>query len=288
MTAAPADTIGGARRRLAQELRRHGLDTPELDARLLLGHALGLDHAGLVSQADRTLSPSEAAAIAAVAARRRAHEPVARILGRKEFWGLAFSLTPDTLVPRPQTETVVEAALAALTPRRNAPLRIADLGTGSGALLLALLHELPNATGIGTDISRDAISCASANARALGLAARARFVVCDYGQALAGGLDLIVSNPPYIPRAEIETLEPEVRTFDPRRALDGGPDGLDGYRAIAADAARLLADAGILIVELGFGQAAAAGAVFAAHGLAPSPPQPDLEGTPRALLIRRT
>lgn len=287
MTAAPAETIGGARRRLAQELRRHGLDTPELDARLLLGHALGLDHAGLVSQADRTLSPSEAAAIAAVAARRRAHEPVARILGRKEFWGLVFSLAPDTLVPRPQTETVVETALAALAPRRNAPLRIADLGTGSGALLLALLHELPNATGIGTDISRDAISCASANARALGLAARARFVVCDYGQALAGGLDLIVSNPPYIPRAEIETLEPEVRTFDPRRALDGGPDGLDGYRTIAADAARLLADAGVLIVELGFGQAAAAGAVFAAHGLAPSPPHPDLEGTPRALLIRR-
>jgi release factor glutamine methyltransferase len=287
MNTAPAETIGGARRRLAQELRRHGLDTPELDARLLVGHALGLDHAALAARSDRPLTPTEAAAVATLAARRLAREPVARILGGKEFWGLPFALVAETLVPRPETETVVEAALEAVAPMRPAPLRLADLGTGSGALLLALLHELPNATGVGTDISLAALVCARANARALGLAARADFVACDYGSALAGTFDLVVSNPPYVARGDIAALAPEVRDFDPRRALDGGPDGLDGYRAIAADTRRLLAPTGILIVELGFGQLAAAAAVFAAHGLAPGAPKHDLEGTARALVIRR-
>jgi release factor glutamine methyltransferase len=281
-------TIDAARRRLAQDLRRAGIDSPELDARLLVGHALGLDHTALAAQSRRPLTGGEAQAVAALTARRLAREPVARILGRKEFWGLPFSLNAETLVPRPETETVVEAALAAIdaAQRRSQALRIADLGTGSGALLVALLMELPNATGVGTDVSPPALVCASDNAAALGIGARASFVACDYAAALRGPLDLLVANPPYVAGDEIASLAPEVRDFDPRRALDGGPDGLNGYRAIAAAARRLLAPGGIVAVELGAGQLRPVGSLFAAEGLAPGSPRPDLSGIPRALVVR--
>jgi release factor glutamine methyltransferase len=275
-----------ARRHLAREFRRYGLDTPELDARVLVGHALGLDHAALASQSHRTLSNDEANAIAALAARRLAREPVARIVGHKEFWGLPLRLNADTLLPRPETETVVEAALAAVGHRRSGTMRIADLGTGSGALLIALLSELPGAFGVGTDISEAALACARGNAQVLGLGTRAAFVACDYGAALAGEVDLVVANPPYVARGDIATLQSEVRDFDPRRALDGGPDGLDGYRAIAADAQRLLSGAGILVLELGQGQSEAVTALFAAAGLAPETMKNDLSGVVRALVLR--
>jgi len=280
-------SIEAARRHWAQEFRRAGLDGPELDARLLVGHALGLDHAALASEANRRLTLAQMQAVADLAARRLAREPVARILGGKEFWGLSFKLNADTLVPRPETETVVEAALATFSAYGSQPLRIVDLGTGSGALLLVLLHELPGAFGIGTDISLPALQCARDNAQALGLAARAAFVACDYGQAIAGGVDLLVANPPYVARGDIAGLAPEVRDFDPPRALDGGPDGLDGYRGIAADAGRLLAPQGVLVVELGQGQAAALAAVLAAAGLAAEAPKHDLSGIVRALVVRR-
>jgi release factor glutamine methyltransferase len=284
----PGVSIEAVRRQLAHGFREGGIDTPELDARLLVGHALGLDHAALVTQSRRMLAGNESDAIAALAARRLAHEPVARIVGRKEFWGLPFKLNADTLLPRPETETVVEAALAALEAegRRSQALRIADLGTGTGALLLALLSELPNASGIGTDISSLALECARDNAAALGLSSRASFIACDYGTALNGPVDLLVSNPPYVARGDIAVLQPEVRDFDPRRALDGGPDGLDGYRAISSDAGRLLAPNGILAVELGRGQLAAATALFAAAGLAPGAAKHDLSGIFRALILR--
>jgi len=190
-------------------------------------------------------------------------------------------------VPRPETETVVEAALAALgKERRHHALRIADLGTGTGALLVALLSELPAAFGIGTDVSLAALNCARDNATALGLASRASFVACDYAAALTGLIDVLVSNPPYVARNDLMGLEPEVRDHDPRRALDGGPDGLDGYRAIAADAQRLLAPGGALVLELGQGQLGAVTAIFAAAGLAAAPPRPDLSGVARALVLR--
>lgn len=275
-----------ARRNLAAQFRAAGLDTPDLDARLLVGHALGLDHAGLAAQADRALTAVEAEVIAALAARRLAHEPVARILGRKEFWSLPLALNADTLVPRPQTETVIEAALAAIGGRRDQPLRLADLGTGSGALLLALLSELPAARGVGTDVSLGALACARTNAAALGLAARVAFVACDQGTALKPPFDLMVANPPYVARAAIATLAPEVRLFDPLRALDGGPDGLDAYRAIAQDARRLLTPGGVLVLEIGIGQHLAVGTLFAAAGLAVAAPRMDLSGVPRALLVK--
>jgi release factor glutamine methyltransferase len=281
-----AETIASARRTLARAFTAAALDSPELDARILVGHALGLDAAGIVSQGARQVTSSERAAIAALAQRRLAHEPVARILGVKEFWGLPFRLNEETLVPRPETETVVEEALAALGPRRQHALRIADLGTGSGALLLALLSECSTAVGIGTDLSTKAVACARCNAGALQLHERTAFTVCNYGAALKGSFDLVLSNPPYVPRRDIATLQPEVRLFDPARALDGGDDGLHGYRMIAADAGRLLAANGLIVVELGTGQASAVAALFSAAGLAVESPRPDLSGTPRALLAR--
>jgi release factor glutamine methyltransferase len=277
-------TIEQARRALANDFHAADLDSPELDARLLVGHALGLDHAGLTSAAKRRIDRTEAHTIDALAARRLGREPVARILGSKEFWGLALAVTTETLVPRPETETVVEAALAAVDaggPRTRA-LRIADLGTGSGALLLALLSELPNATGIGTDVSEPALNTARDNAIRLGLRARAHFAACDFGATLPGGFDLIVSNPPYVASGDIASLAPEVQ-HDPHRALDGGADGLAAYRAIAADAPRLLAPEGHLVIELGAGQEDRVAALFRGQGLAVAPSCHDLTGIPRAL-----
>lgn len=281
-------SIDAARRRLAREFREGGLDAPELDARIIVGHVLGLDHTALAAQSSRVLAAEEAGAIAALSARRLAREPVARILGRKEFWGLPFKLNAETLLPRPETEIVVEAALAAVDRenRKSHELRIVDLGTGSGALLLALLSELPSAVGIGSDISFAALRCARDNAVALGLSTRASFVACDYGTALKGPFDVLVSNPPYVVRADIAGLQPEVRDFDPRRALDGGLDGLDGYRAIASHARRLLAPDGLLVLELGQGQLAAVTSIFAPAGLAPIAPRHDLAGIARALVMR--
>ena len=285
----PRPSIASARRALAQSFRRHGLATPELDARLLVAHALGLDHAALAADGARALTAEEAGAIAELAARRRAREPVARIIGVKEFWGLDFKLNGGTLVPRPETETVVEAALAVLDrgQGRCAALKVADLGTGSGALLLALLTELPLARGVGTDLSRAALGCARDNAAALGLSARAIFVACDYGAALRGPFDLVVSNPPYVRHDDIATLAPEVRVFDPLLALDGGVDGLDAYRAISTAARHLLSPGGALVLELGAGQLGAVEALVAAAGLVPvGGPRDDLLGIPRALAVK--
>jgi release factor glutamine methyltransferase len=281
-------SVATARRLLAQAFRQRALDTPELDARLLIGHALLLDHSALIAAADRALTAGEAEILTGFAERRLAREPVARITGEKEFWGLLLKLNAGTLVPRPETETVVEAALAALATDgiRDRALSIADLGTGTGALLLALLSELPNARGIGSDISVSALRLARENAARHRLAASASFVACDFGAALAGGFDLVVSNPPYIRSGDIAGLTPEVSHYEPRAALDGGTDGLGCYRSIARDASRLLKPSGHLVVELGAGQADAVAAIFNTAGLVCSPPRRDLAGIPRALLAR--
>ena len=280
-------TIAAARRALTDAFRAAGLDTPELDARVLVGHALGLDHGALAAASNRALDARDAAAIATLAARRLAREPVARITGHKEFWGLPLRVTAATLVPRPETETVVEAALALIdsSDGRSRMLRVADLGTGTGALLLALLSELPNARAIGTDISPDALAVARDNAARVGFGSRAEFVVSDFGAALPGGYDLVVSNPPYVASGEIAALAPEAAS-EPRLALDGGADGLACYRAIAADAPRLLAPAGHLVIELGFGQQDLVTALIRAQGLETMSVHPDLAGTPRALCAR--
>jgi release factor glutamine methyltransferase len=247
-------TVAQARRALAQQFRAADIESPELDARVLIGQALGLDHAGLIAAAPQLLSMADAERIEGFARRRLAGEPVARITGLREFWSLPFIVTPDVLVPRPETETVVETALALIRENRTASPRILDIATGSGAILLALLSELPNARGVGTDIDQPALGVARRNAAQLGLADRAEFVASNYGTAINGRFDLVVSNPPYVATPQIATLDRDVRDHDPHLALDGGPDGLSAYRAIVADAVRLLAPRGYLVLEIGQGQ----------------------------------
>lgn len=273
-------------RLVAQIFKQSGIDDALVDARALIGHALNLERAQLISHSDRLLEAREINAISALAARRLKHEPVSRILGHREFWDLDLNVSPDVLVPRPETETVVEAALDFVVRGglRQEKLRLLDIGTGTGALLLALLQELPNAIGTGTDLSEAAIAVARSNAERNKLSGRARFVVCNIADGIEGPFDLIVSNPPYIPHAEIATLMPEVRDYDPPMALDGGTDGLDAYRAIARDARRLLAPGGRLTVELGMGQESAVAALFMQSGLTANAARADLAGIPRALV----
>ena len=283
-------TLETARRMLTARLRTDRIDTAELDARILVGAVLGLDLTGLIAAAERRVTAAEATRLEEAARRRVAGEPVARIVGAREFWGLPLRLSAATLVPRPDTETVVEFALEMLRPSADPDrrLRIADLGTGSGAILLALLSELPGAYGVGTDISVAALRTASRNAVHLGLAARAAFVACDYAAALSGALDLIVSNPPYIGSADIAGLPVEVRDHDPLLALDGGADGLDAYRILIPQAARLLGPGGALVVEAGHGQSSEIQRLIDAAGLTrEQPPKADLAGIRRAVAGRK-
>lgn len=289
-SSAPGITVEAARRTLAVRLKAAGIDSAELDARLLIGGALELDLTRMIAEAARPVTEQEKRRVEQYAHRRLAGEPVARILGSKEFWGLSFRLSPATLVPRPDTETVVELALENLRklPISATETRIADIGTGSGAILLALLHETPHAFGVGTDVSLAALRTAKANAADLGLASCARFVACHYAVALAGPFDLIVSNPPYIRSAEIRSLAPEVQNYDPHLALDGGADGLNAYRALIPQAASLLQTGGALVVEAGQGQADAIETLMRRAALTvETPPRKDLAGTARAVAARK-
>ena len=288
MTQAPdraSPTIEAARRDLSRRFREAGIDSPELDARLVVGTVLGLDLTALVAQSQAMLPHDAAAQIAALAERRLAGEPVARILGEKEFWGLRFKLSPDTLVPRPDTEAVIAAALdfVRMMDPTTRP-RILDIGTGSGIILLALLSELSGASGIGTDIVPGALMTAKQNADALGLSARAEFRVSDYFSAVSGTFDIIVSNPPYVRTAEIESLSKEVRCHEPYRALDGGVDGLAAYRALCARSPAYLRPGGALIVEVGHDQAEAVAGLMETTGLnVVKPFRRDLAGIPRVV-----
>ena len=283
-------TVEAARRALTARFKSNDIDSAELDARILVGAALGLDLTGVIAAASRPLTSDETIRLDDFARRRLAGEPIARILGLKEFWGLPLQLSAATLVPRPDTETVVELALEMLraAPDPGRRLRLADIGTGSGAILLALLSELPNASGFGTDISVAALQTASSNAARLGFAPRAAFVACDYAAALSGTFDLIVSNPPYIRSAEIAGLATAVRDHDPHRALDGGMDGLDAYRVLVPQAARLLARDGVLAVEVGHDQGGDVEGIMTGAGLMPErPPKADLAGIRRAVAGRK-
>jgi release factor glutamine methyltransferase len=277
--------VSEAIRLLAQAFHTAGIEAADVDGRLLVGHALHLDRARLIAQSDRILEARQINVISALAARRLKREPVSRILGQKEFWSVALAITPDVLVPRPETETVVEGALDFVVRGglRMEKLRILDIGTGSGALLLALLRELPNATGTGTDISTGALKVARENAARCGVEGRCTFVVCDIASVVEGPFDLLVSNPPYIAHDEITSLAPEVKNYDPTVALDGGDDGLAAYRAIAADAKRLLAPGARMFVELGAGQEAAVRDLFTNVGLTAGIARTDLAGIPRVL-----
>ena len=270
----------------AARLKAAGIEAPAREARLLLVHATGLTTGRIVAYPEQIVAPTLIAAFEQLVDRRARREPVSRILGHREFWSLDFIVTPATLDPRPDSETIVEAALDRV-PDRNAALTLIDFGTGTGCLLLALLSELPRGFGIGIDRSEDAARVAATNAAALGLAARARFVVGDWAEALTGGVDLIVANPPYIPEGDIAGLAPEVRDHDPLGALAGGADGLAPYRALAPAAARLLKPGGHVVFEIGQGQAAAVGDLATAAGLVPCEERADLGGIIRAVVLRK-
>ncbi len=276
---AVADAIAAAQRAFAAA----GLATPRLDAELLVAHARGCARVELAWRRREPLAAEAQTAIAALVERRLRREPVARILGGRDFWAHRFALSPAVLDPRPETETLVEAALAHMTDADRA-YRILDLGTGSGALLVSLLAERPRATGIGIDIEAAAVAVAAANAAATGVASRAGFVVGDWGAALAARFDIVVCNPPYVAEPDLARLAPEVG-FDPRRALDGGRDGLDGYRQLAPATLALLAPGGAAFFELGFGQREAVAALFAAAGGHVVGVRADLAGIDRCLVV---
>jgi release factor glutamine methyltransferase len=272
---------------LAEKLAAAGIEGARGEAWLLLAAATGRSRAELIAGVPLGLSPVEEQRLEALAARRLRREPMAYILAEREFWSLPLHVGPAVLVPRPESETVVEAALEQIGDRA-APLRILDLGTGSGCLLLALLSELPRASGLGIDRSAAALAIASGNAERLGLADRAAFREGDWGRDLAGPFDVIVSNPPYVAPADAAGLAPEVLAFEPADALFAGPDGLCAYRALAPDCARLLAEGGFACLEIGQGQDAAVAAILRRHGLRLVASRPDLAGIERCLVLRPT
>ncbi len=269
----------------AGALRQAGIDTPELDARLLLCHAAALSHETYVARSGEALPAEARAMLDAAIARRLKREPVARITGQREFYGRSFRVDGNVLDPRPDTETLIEAVLADVEAwgLRAAPLRLLDLGTGSGCILITLLAELPNAQGIGSDQSEAALTVAAENARRLGVEPRARFLAADWLDGIDGRFDLIVSNPPYLATRELADLAAEVAGYDPHLALDGGADGLDAYRAIAAAAGQALSRQGRLFLEIGPSQAKPVAAILRHAGLEPEGPALDLAGRARVV-----
>jgi release factor glutamine methyltransferase len=273
----------------ARILREAGIETPELDARLLVCHAAGLSHEAYIARTRDQLRPEAAACLGAAISRRLKREPVARITGVREFYGRKFLVDPHALDPRPDTESLIEAALAFVERRglNDRPLKLLDLGTGTGCILITLLAELPRTQGVGTDMSSGALASAATNAERLDVAARAAFVLADWLDAVEGRFDLILSNPPYLASGEIAGLAADVAAYDPILALDGGPDGLDAYRRIAARAGDVLAEDGRLVVEIGATQGEAVAGIFCGAGLKLDRHQGvrhDLAGRPRVVV----
>jgi release factor glutamine methyltransferase len=271
---------------LTQRLVAAKIDSAAVDAKLLMAHGLSCDRAALVSQSERALSSQEREAIEVLAAQRIARMPISQILGYKDFWQDRFIVSADVLTPRPDSETLIEAMLD-YRPKRDAAYDILDLGTGSGCLLLSLLREYPNALGLGIDQSAPALAIATQNAQALGLQARASFSLGHWMQTLQSRYDMVISNPPYIERAEIDTLEPEVKEHEPMAALSGGDDGLDAYRQILASLPKVLNPNGICVMEFGAGQEGAVAALATECGLKVREIKEDLAAIPRAIIIEQ-
>ena len=278
--------VGTALTTATSRLASAGISDARREARLLLATVLGWDAARVLAYPEALLNAEAEMRLEALLARRARREPISRILGHREFWSLRFELAPSTLDPRPDSEVLIEAALAAL-PERRRPYRVLDLGTGTGCLLLALLSELPSAWGVGIDRSAEAAATARRNAAALGLSQRARFAVGDWATSIAGDWHAILVNPPYIASAGIAGLMPEVARHDPRLALDGGGDGLEAYRALVPQIVGLLAPQGVAAIELGVGQAADVAGIATAAGLVIQGIRHDLGGIERCMIVGR-
>ena len=266
-------------------LSKAGIETARLDARLLIEHALGLSPHESTLKSERLLRAEEYARLQVLMARRAKREPLAYIVAEREFWSLSFKVSPATLVPRPDSETVIEAALANI-PDRDTALTVLDLGTGSGCLLLSLLHELPGATGVGVDRCREALKIARENANQLSLSERASFVCADWSNGLSASFDIILCNPPYISYEDLETLMPEVLNYEPRHALSGGSDGLESYRAVASLISDMLHVNGKIIFEIGMSQAADVSKILIENGLQVIDNKKDLLGRPRCIVAQ--
>ena len=280
-----ATRIGNAINWAQRLLDKEGIAGSRRDARILLADALNSEIQTVIGYPERPLSADERQCFVDYIERRCRREPVSRIVGRREFWSLDFAISPATLDPRPDSETLVEAILAAL-PDEKVPLRVLDLGTGSGCLLLALLSALPRAWGLGVDVCEAALTTARANAARLGLTSRTRFVCGDWSDAVTGHWQVIVSNPPYIKDSDIANLDPEVANFDPPRALAGGVDGLSAYRRLVPAAAQLLASDGVAAFEFGLGLADPLKTILASRGFTDIREIRDLAGLPRCFLCR--
>jgi release factor glutamine methyltransferase len=278
-------TIGAALAAARATLREAGIESAALDARLLVAHALNMRVETIVAWPERPLPQSASDALELAVSRRAAYEPIAYIVGHKEFWSLDFHVGPGVLVPRPDTETLVAAVLDHVGDRSR-PFTILDLGTGTGCILLSLLSELPGASGIGVDIDATAIRSAQTNADLLGVAPRARFIRSAWMAGIDHQFDIVVSNPPYIATDDISALPADVR-HEPALALDGGRDGLHAYRAIIADVGRVLAPGGLLAVEIGWGQREAVEALLRKRGLVLNESRADFNGVVRCILARR-
>ncbi|HHN67804.1 MAG TPA: peptide chain release factor N(5)-glutamine methyltransferase [Thermopetrobacter sp.] len=280
-------TAAMALREAAGRLRGAGIGTATLDARLLLLEALGVSHARLIADPGRPLNAEQARRFDEMVARRLAGEPVTRIIGRTVFCGRAFHVTPAVLDPRPETETLVAAALAAAEAMGGGQLRLVEAGVGCGAVIVSLLAELPAARGIGVDLSSAALRVAGQNARAHGVDGRLSLARGDWLACIAPGVDMVVANPPYIASGEIARLMPEVRDHDPALALDGGADGLAAYRTLAGQAARLLRRGGMALFEVGAGQAAAVAGLLRGAGLGRVRVMDDVAGIERVVAATR-
>jgi release factor glutamine methyltransferase len=279
------DTLQGWLAEAERRLAEAGIESARLDAQILIAAVLGGDPGALRFAEDHPVESRDGQRIENFLRRRaKTREPVSRILGKREFWSLDFRITPAVLDPRPDSETLIEAALACF-PNRAAPLAVLDLGTGSGCLLLAALSEFPNAAGLGVDASEKALAVAAENAERLGLAERVEFRKSDWGGAVSEAFDLVLCNPPYIAEAERAALAPEVARHDPPAALFAGPDGLDAYRAILPDLPRLLAPEGRAVFEIGATQAAAVSDIARAAGLDVIATKRDLGGHERCVVL---
>ena len=287
MPGAPSISFISLHREARDRLAQAGVENAALDARLLVEHFTGTTRTEAIADPEREIGAEASAAVRDAVLRRIAHEPVHRILGRREFYGLDLRLSPATLEPRPDTEALVELCLPFLRERAAAGrgCRILDLGTGTGAIALALLSQIPGATAVGTDISPEALETALCNADINGVKGRFGGLSSNWFEAVNGDFTLIVSNPPYIPTRDIGNLAPEVREHDPARALDGGADGLDAYRRIAAGAKRHLESDGRVAVEIGFDQRQDVSGIFEATGFALEGSAKDLGENQRALMF---
>jgi len=288
-------TVTQVWQKAALVLKEFDSDTPVIDARLLLQQVLGITREELLLEPKRMLSETEQQQFESLLERRLAHEPMSHIIGSREFYGLEFKVTPDVLTPRPDTETVVDTVLLQITENRRwktsnpaSVIRILDLGTGTGCLLLSLLHALPNARGTGVDISPQALAVAQENAEKLGLADRAEFALSRWCEKISKNYDIIVANPPYIASNAIAALMPDVADYEPHLALDGGPDGLAAYRDIARQLRPHLAEQAIVVLEIGAGQERLVADIFITEGFRLEAERSDLAGIPRCLVMTLT